>query len=131
VVDQFKFRKETPLNKSCGKVHDYVGMTLNFFKPGEVTVTMLIDQIKGILHDTPKEMHGLAATPAANHLFQINQVNPTPLEKDKAKIYVHIIIELLYLSQFPRPTFMILLYHSCAGGSQSPTNMITRSSLGY
>jgi hypothetical protein len=97
VVDQFianmggKFGKETPLNKSRGKVHNYLGMTLNFSKPGEVTVTM-IDYIKGILHDARKEMRRLAATPAANHLFQINQVNPIPLKKDKAEIYIHIVM---------------------------------------
>jgi hypothetical protein len=59
-------------------------------------VTM-IDYIKMILHDAPKEMRGLAATPAANHLFQVNMVNPIPLEKDKANIYVHIVMQLLYL----------------------------------
>ena len=63
VVDQFiadmenEFGKETPLNKSCGKVHDYLGMTLDFSKPGEVTVTM-IDYIKGILHDARSEPSG-------------------------------------------------------------------------
>jgi archaellum biogenesis ATPase FlaH len=52
VLDQFiadmmesKFGKETPLNKSRGKVHDYLGMMLDFSKLGEVTVTM-IDNIK-------------------------------------------------------------------------------------
>jgi hypothetical protein len=74
VVDLFianiegKFGKETPLNKSRGKVHNYHGMTLDFSKPGEVTVTM-VNYIKSILHDALKEMHGSAATPAANHRF--------------------------------------------------------------
>jgi hypothetical protein len=31
-------------------------------------------------------MRGSAATPAANHLFQVNTVNVIPLEKDKAEI---------------------------------------------
>jgi hypothetical protein len=44
VVDQFiadmdsEFGKETPLNQSRGKVHhDYLGMTLDFSNPGEVS----------------------------------------------------------------------------------------------
>jgi hypothetical protein len=108
VVDQFiddmerEFGKEAPLNKSRGKVHDYLGMTLDFSKPGEITVTM-IDYIKGILHDVPKEMHGTAATPAANYLFQINETNPEPLDKDQAETFVHIVMQLLYLSQRARP----------------------------
>jgi hypothetical protein len=108
MVDHFitdmegEFGKEMPLNKTCGKVHDYLGMTLDFSKPGEVRVTM-IDYIKMILHDAPKDMCGSASMPAANHLFQVNTVNPIPLEKDKADIYVHIVMQLLYLSQCAHP----------------------------
>ena len=72
VVDQFimdmegEFGKETPLNQSRGKIlHDYLGMTLDFTIPGEVTITM-VDYIKGVLYDAPKEMRGSAVTPAAN-----------------------------------------------------------------
>jgi hypothetical protein len=40
VVDQFiadmerEFGKEAPLNKLRSKIHDYLGMTLDFSKPG-------------------------------------------------------------------------------------------------
>jgi hypothetical protein len=57
-----KFGKETPLSKSRGKVHDYLGMTLDFSVPGQVTLTM-IDYIKMICMDLPKDMVGKAATP--------------------------------------------------------------------
>jgi phage-related protein len=63
-----KFGKESPLSKSWGKVHNYLGMTLDFSVPGQVTVTM-IDYIKMICMDLPNGMIGTAATPAANHLF--------------------------------------------------------------
>ncbi|MCK7499178.1 MAG: hypothetical protein MZW92_58370 [Comamonadaceae bacterium] len=117
VVDQFindmegEFGKEAPLNKSRGKVHDYLGMTLDFSNSGEVTITM-IDYIKGILHDAPKEMRGSAATPAANHLFQINE-NPIPLKTEEAEIYVHIVMQLLYLSQRARPDIRTAVSFLC------------------
>jgi hypothetical protein len=60
-----------------------------------------------------------AATPAVNHLFQINQVNPIPLEKDKAKIYVHIVMQLLYLSQRVRPDIHTAVSFLC-GWLQKP-----------
>jgi hypothetical protein len=63
-----EFGKETTLSKSRGKVHDYLGMTLDISVPRQVTVTM-IDYIKMICMDLPKDMIGKAATPAANHLF--------------------------------------------------------------
>jgi hypothetical protein len=74
VVDDFiadldsEFGKETPLSKSRGKVHNYLGMMLDFSVPGQVMVT-IIDYIKMICMDLLKGMIGTAATPATNHLF--------------------------------------------------------------
>jgi hypothetical protein len=118
VVDKFiddmegEFGKETPLNKSRGKVHDYLGMKLDFSEAGEVTVTM-IDYIKSILHDAPKAMHGSAATPATNHLFQINYENPVLLEKEQAESYVHLVMQLLYLSQRAHPDIRTAVSFLC------------------
>ena len=108
IVDQFimdmedEFGKETPLNKSRGKVLDYLGMTLDFTKPGEVTITM-IDYIKAVLHNVPKEMCGHAVTPAMNHLFEVNTTNPVYLTADKTEIEVWIVMQLLFLSQHAQP----------------------------
>jgi hypothetical protein len=124
VVDEFirdmesEFGKEAPLNQSRGKVHDYLGMTLDFSKPGEVVVTM-INYIKGILHEAPKEMRGKAATPAAHHLFQINETNPTKLDKDRAETFVHIVMQLLHLSQRARPDIRPAVSFLC-GRLQQP-----------
>jgi hypothetical protein len=72
-----EFGKETPLSKSRGKVHDYLGMTLDFSARGQVMGTM-IDYIKMRCMDLPKDMVGWAATPAANHLFRTDDENATP-----------------------------------------------------
>jgi hypothetical protein len=93
-----EFGKETPLSKSRGKVHDYLGMTLDFSVPGQVTVTM-IDYIKMICMDLPKDMIGKAATPGANHLFRVDDENAAPLDKDRADLFVHLTMQLLFLSQ--------------------------------
>lgn len=58
----------------------------------------MIDYIKAVLHDALKEMCGRAVTPAATHLFQVNTINPVHLGKEKAKVYMHIVMQLLYLS---------------------------------
>jgi hypothetical protein len=57
-------------------VQDYLGMTLDFSKPGEVMVLM-IDYVKGIIHDAPKEKRGLAAShkPSISNLS--SEPNPT------------------------------------------------------
>jgi hypothetical protein len=119
VIDQFiadmedEFGKESPINISRGKIHDYLGMTLDFSKPGEVTVTM-VDYIKTTLHDAPKEMRGSAVTPAASHLFQVNTENPVHLGEDKADTYVRIVMQLLYLSQRARPDIRTAVSFLCS-----------------
>ena len=87
---------------SWGKVLDYLGITLDFTKPGEVTITM-INYIKSILHNAPKEMCGHAVTLATNHLFEVNNTNPMYLNTDKTEIYVHLVMQLLFLSQHACP----------------------------
>ena len=119
VVDNFieqmdaEFGKEAPLNVSRGKVHDYLGMTLDFSKPGQVTVTM-IDYIKTVLSEIPDEMIGTAATPAANHLFTTNDTNPTYVSSEKAQTYVHLTMQLLYLSQRARPDLRTAVSFLCS-----------------
>jgi hypothetical protein len=57
-------------------------------------------------------MRGSTATPTANHLFQINE-NPIPLETDEAEVYVHIVMQLLYLSQRARPDIRTAVSFLC------------------
>ena len=118
VVDDFirqlesEFSKEVPLSKSWGKVHDYLGMTLDFSKPGEVTMTM-IDYIKAMITDLPEDMIGLAATLAANHLFNTNETNPSVLSNDQAETYIHCVMQLLYLSQHAHPDIQTAVSFLC------------------
>jgi len=67
-----RYGKETPLTVTRGKVHEYLGMTLDFSVDGKVSVIMK-DYIKDISNETPADMNGEAATPAANHLTEVNQ----------------------------------------------------------
>jgi hypothetical protein len=57
-----------------GKVHEYIGMTLDFNVPGKVKVTML-PYVKEIVGDFTKQSGETrtATTPAAEHLFQIDE----------------------------------------------------------
>lgn len=69
-----EFRKETPIVESYGKQHDYyLGMMLDYSQPGEVKITTIMDCIKLILHDVPKDMSRTAATLAGNHLGEQKQ----------------------------------------------------------
>jgi Reverse transcriptase (RNA-dependent DNA polymerase) len=107
VVDEFleqldgEFGKETPMNKNRGKIHDYLGMILNFTEKGKVKIDMS-EYVKMVLHDLPSEMIGTSATPAANFLFNVND-ECAKLDQSKKDIFVHYVMQLLYLSQRARP----------------------------
>jgi Reverse transcriptase (RNA-dependent DNA polymerase) len=61
-----EFAKEAPLTETRGKIHDYLGMTLDFSSPGEAKIRM-DDYIQGVLNECPDDMDGISVTPAPNH----------------------------------------------------------------
>jgi hypothetical protein len=107
VVDEFitmlegEFGKKGPLSISRGKVHNYLGMTLDFSKPGSVVVEMF-DYIDTMVNDMPEDMRGSAVTPAANHLFNVNE-SATKLTTQQSEDFVHLTMQALYLSLRARP----------------------------
>ena len=109
-----EFGQETPITESYGKQHEYLGMKLDFAHRGEVMVTM-VDYIKLILQDVPEDMkRGTAATPAGNHLFKVNEIDPEELCTEKAEVFVHIVMQLLYLSQRARPDIRTAVSFLCS-----------------
>ena len=86
------FGQETPLTVSRGQVHNYLGMTLDFRTKGEVQISME-HYINMMLQDAPEEMKGTATTPAAPHLFKVNNKDPQLLGPEKKKIFMHLVMQ--------------------------------------
>jgi hypothetical protein len=84
-----------------GKVNDYLGMTLDFTEPGKVKFTM-DDHVENLLAESPADMSGTAATPAANYLFTVNN-KAMKLDKDKAEEFHHLTAKMLDLCTRARP----------------------------
>ncbi len=61
-----RYGKEAPLTVTQRKVHDYLGMTIDFSKTGQV-VTDMIDYVETVLGDAPDDMDGESTTPGAKH----------------------------------------------------------------
>lgn len=100
--DPQTFGKEAPLNISHGLVHQYLGMQLDFSTCGSVIINMK-GYINSLLETIPPEMSGFATTPALNHLFNHHLDKDPTLKTSKSKLYTHITMQLLYLSQHARP----------------------------
>ena len=72
--------------KICwGKIHKYLGMTLDFTVSGEVKITM-IPYVKEIIQQFKEhdKSQSTAAKPAAEHLFKVND-DTTPLTERQAR----------------------------------------------
>ena len=96
-----KYGQVMPLVIHQGKVHDYLGMTIDYSKDGKVKFSMP-DYVEGVLDGAPPDMDGIAITPAASNLFNIWH-DADKLDDKCAKIYPHITAQLLYLCQHAQP----------------------------
>ena len=74
-----EFAKEAPLTVTQGKIHEFLGKTLDFNIKGKVQIKM-IDYIESMLKDLPPDMDREAATPVSNHL--LNTEDLKVLDKD-------------------------------------------------
>jgi hypothetical protein len=90
--------------KICrGNIHEYLGMTLDLSALGEVKVTM-IPYIKEIVdlfrkHD---DTDRIAATPASDHLFKVND-DTESLGTKKANVFHHFTAKCLFATKRGRP----------------------------
>jgi hypothetical protein len=87
---------------SQGKVHDYLGMTLDFTNKGEVKVTM-IDYLKGVVNDFPEVITGTAITPATANLFDVRPKDERKvLGEEEARAFHHSVTQLLFATTLAR-----------------------------
>ena len=97
-----EFGQEAPLSKTRGKVHEYLGMRIDYSKPGKVMFDMS-DYVANVLSEVPEDMlKGNAATPAAAHLFEVNE-DAEPLDKERAEQFHQDVMKLMFLAQRARP----------------------------
>ena len=97
-----EFGQDALLSVSRGPVQEYLGMTLDFSVRDRVTIKMS-NYVKTMLNNAPALMDGKAATPTAAHLFRVNTDDPKLLNKEKKEMFVHLVMQGLYLSQQGQP----------------------------
>jgi len=114
VISQLEtvFGREAPLTITRGKYHEYLGMHMDFSEKGKVTVKME-KFITDLISQVPADMSGLANTPAASHLMQVNLDNPVLLDETTADLFHTLVAKLLYLSKHGRPDIMLAVSFLC------------------
>jgi hypothetical protein len=91
------------LTVTRGKVHDYLGMDLDYASKKELKVVM-IKYLKKVMTDFPEAITSTAATPAADHLFDIRDEEEAKwLPEEQAQAFHRSVAQLLFLSARARP----------------------------
>jgi hypothetical protein len=76
-------------------------MTLDYREDGKVKI-LTIDYIQKMLAKLPDDMNGEATTPAANHLFEVDE-SADKLDEETAQLFHHNVAKLLFLCKRARP----------------------------
>ena len=86
-----------------GKIHDYLGMKLDYSVPGRVTIDM-VDYIELMVSGFPKEwLEGpKVASPWNDNLFRVDQTSPK-LTKEEAEVFHTVTAQGLFACKRARP----------------------------
>ena len=106
-----EFGKEGPITVTRGKIHDYLGMTLDYSTKGKVKIKML-DSVAKMIQELPEEFDGVASTPAGNDLFRIDEDSPKVGEK-KAQFYHTYVAKTLFICKRARPDLQTTVSFLC------------------
>jgi len=103
--DKYEDSTITKLKPSRGKIHDYLGITLDYSIPGKVKISMK-DYVEKMLEEFPymEEVDKLkkVATPAAEHLFAVNK-NAEKLSEQLKEDFHTTVAKGLFLCKRARP----------------------------
>ena len=102
---------ETPVTVTRGDLHDYLGMTLDYGVEGKVSIRME-DYVDNMLVDLPVEFGGYAMTPAADHLFKVNE-SAEALDQESADLYHSVTAKILFLCKRARPDVQTAVAFLC------------------
>ena len=82
-----EYGKIEKMTTTRGKVHKYLGTTIDYYSPGKL-IFSLINYIGKMLDYIPEYMKGESATHAAHHLFGIAE-DATKLSQADADLFHH------------------------------------------
>jgi len=107
-VEERLSQKFRDITFNYGKIHEYLGINLNFTTPGVVSMKMT-SKIQELLNEY--QINRSSASPAANSLMEYREQDRLP--PDKSKSLRSGIAKLLYLSINTRPDIALPVNYLC------------------
>ena len=115
-----EYGKRDPLTITRGLVHEYLGMTFDLRRKGEVALSQY-DYIKKMHNRLPEDMKkGYRSSPAPTDLFKQKDNDPV-LDHARQQLYHTITAETLWLSQRSRPDIQLATGYHCTCVRKPPT----------
>ena len=105
------FGKDKKMSASYGKIHEYLGMTIDWSEEDMVKFTMY-DYLEDILLEAPDEMDGTDVTPAAQNLFHVDEESPD-LDDETADFFHRMVARFLYAAKRARPDIQVAVAFLC------------------
>ena len=99
------------LTASYGRIHEYLGMTIDWSTEGVVVFTMY-DYLENILDEAPAEFDGEDVTPAISELFTVNLTHQK-LDTPTADLFHRIVAMFLYVAKRARPDLQVAVAFLC------------------
>ena len=108
-----EFGKQAPLTIRRKRIHEYLGMTISFIKDKKVKFTMY-DYLEDIIAGLPNKLQSnrTMVTPAAHHLFTVNDSAEKLNEADSATFH-HYVAKLLFAAKRARPDLQTAVAFLC------------------
>ena len=94
------YGKYKAVEPTRGKIHDYLGMVVDFQEKGKVIIDM-VKYVESMIDDFPVKLNKEAKTPAAENLLDIR--TGKLLDKGKAELYHTTVAKGLFLCKRSRP----------------------------
>ena len=94
------------MSVTTGSVHSYCGMKL-IFKDRQVEIEM-IDYLKDTVTELPENCDVTITTPAASHLFDVNE-KQEKLDHEKKQLFHTFVAKLLFVSKRGRPDIQVAI----------------------
>ena len=107
------FGTVSELTGHVGKVHEYLGMTIDYSTQSKVRFSM-IDYLQDIIENLPKHLQTNRNTtsPAADHLFTTNP-SAEKLDEEQADEFHHYVAKLLFAAKRARPDIQTAVAFLC------------------
>ena len=100
IKDNYEDQDIGKVKISHGKVHNYLGIRLDFSSPREVKIDM-IDYIEKMVEDFPEKTTTVVSTPAATHLFEVRD-DVKKLDDERAEQFHNLVARGLFVCKRAR-----------------------------